>query len=118
MTEELLAPLHDSARLAALQQLALVDSPAEAAFDRLTRLAVRMLQVPVALVTLVDKDRQFFKSCVGLPEPWASQRETPLSHSFCQYPVASREPLIITDARTYLLVQDNLAIPDLKVVAY
>ena len=118
MAPELLAPLHDSARLAALQQSALLDSPAEAAFDRLTRLAVRMLHVPVALVSLVDENRQFFKSCVGLPEPWASQRETPLSHSFCQYTVASQEPLIIDDARTHPLVHDNLAIPDLKVVAY
>src|SRR5919202_2761182 len=118
MTEGLLAPLHDPARLAALRQSALLDSPTEAAFDRLTRLATRMLHVPVALVSLVDQNRQFFMSCIGLPDPWASQRETPLSHSFCQYTVASRAPLIIEDARAHPLVRDNLAIPDLKVVAY
>src|SRR5919202_2375924 len=105
MTAGLLAPLHDPARLAALRQSALLDSPTEAAFDRLTRLATRMLHVPVALVSLVDQNRQFFKSCIGLPDPWASQRETPLSHSFCQHVVATGEPLIIPDARTHPLVQ-------------
>ena len=118
MTQGLLASLHDPARLAALGQAALLDSPAEDAFDRLTRLAARMLHVPVALVCLAGEDRQFFKSSVGLSEPWASQRETPLSHSFCQYIVASREPLIIPDARTNPLVRDSLAVPDLKVGAY
>ncbi|HVE77348.1 MAG TPA: hypothetical protein VNA89_00675, partial [Gemmatimonadaceae bacterium] len=77
----------DAGRLAALHATALLDSPAEAAFDRLTRLAARLLRAPLALVTLVDAERQFFKSCVGLPQPWAAARETPLSHSFCQHAV-------------------------------
>jgi CheY-like chemotaxis protein len=64
-----------------------LDSSAEESFDRYTRLAVRLLGVPVALVSLVEGDRQFFKSCVGLPLPWATERETPLSHSFCQHVV-------------------------------
>ena len=112
------AELTSSTRLAALHATALLDSPAEAAFDRLTRLAARLLRAPVALVTLVDADRQFFKSCVGLPEPWASARETPLSHSFCQHAVTLREPLVIEDARTHPLVRDNLAIRDIGVVSY
>jgi PAS domain S-box-containing protein len=105
-------------RLEALRRTGLLDSPAEEAFDRLTRLAARFLNTPVALVSLVDQDRQFFKSCVGLPEPWASERETPLSHSFCQHVVAREEPLIVEDAREHPLVRENLAIPDLGVVAY
>jgi signal transduction histidine kinase len=76
------------------------------------------LNVPVALVSLVDEDRQFFKSCIGLPEPWASRRGTPLSHSFCQHAVASAQPLVIEDAREHPLVRDNLAIRDLDVIAY
>ena len=108
----------ERARLAALHATALLDSPAEEAFDRLTRLATRLLHVPVALVSLVDADRQFFKSCIGLPEPWMSARETPLSHSFCQHAVQLGEPLLIEDAREHPLVRDNLAIPDLGVVAY
>src|SRR4051795_13446236 len=110
--------LADPARLAALRATALLDSPPEEAFDRLTRLASHVLGVPVALVSLVDEDRQFFKSCIGLPEPWSSRRGTPLSHSFCQHAVASAEPLVIEDAREHPLVRDNLAIRDLDVIAY
>jgi serine phosphatase RsbU (regulator of sigma subunit) len=110
--------LTDTRRLAALRRVALLDTPAEEAFDRLTRLAGLILGVPIALVSLVDADRQFFKSCIGLPEPLASLRETPLSHSFCQHTVASRLPLVIEDAREHTLVRDNPAIPDLDVIAY
>ena len=110
--------LGDPSRLAALRWRLLLDTSAEEGFDRVTRLAARLLRAPVALVTLVDADRQFFKSCLGLPEPWASRRETPLSHSFCQHVVASGRPLIVPDAREHPLLRDNLAIPDLGVVAY
>ena len=96
----------------------LLDSDAEPAFDRLTQLVTQVLGVPVALISLVDHERQFFKSQCGLPEPWAGRRETPLSHSFCQHVVASREPLLVTDARENALVRHNLAIPDLGVIAY
>ena len=110
--------LLDEARLSALHESALLDSPAEAAFDRFTRLAARWLGVPVALVSLVDDHRQFFKSAVGLPEPWASSRETPLSHSFCQYGVTTNEPLIVMDAREHPWLRENLAISELGVIAY
>ena len=113
-----LAAVRDVARLAALWRLALLDTPAEEAFDRLTRLTTRLLDVPVALVSLVDADRQFFKSGLGLPEPWASRRETPLSYSFCQHAVARRRPLAIADARVDPLVQDSPAIAELGVIAY
>ncbi len=110
--------LQDAGRLASLRRTARLDSQLKEAFDRLTRLATKVLHAPVALVTLVDVDRQFFMSCIGLPEPWASLRETPLSHSICQHTVTSGKPLIITDARADPLVRHNLAIPDLGVVAY
>jgi len=110
--------VRDARRLQALRQLALLDTPAEEAFDRLTRLASTTLRAPVALVSLVDENRQFFKSQCGLPEPWAALRQTPLSHSFCQYVVATAAPLVIRDARNHPLVRENLAIPDLNVIAY
>ncbi len=116
--EKPFAAVRDSERLEVLRRTALLDSPSEGAFDRLTSLASRVLRCPVALVSLVDQERQYFKSCVGLPEPWASQRETPLTHSFCQHVVASAQPLIIEDAREHPLVAENLAIPDLDVIAY
>src|SRR6188472_1204376 len=115
---DLLAIVHNLNRLATLGRTGLLDTPAEAPFDRLTRLATRLLKAPVALVSLVDRDRQFFKSCLGLPEPWASARESPLTHSFCQHAVAAREPLIVTDAREHPVLRDNLAIRDMGVIAY
>jgi PAS domain S-box-containing protein len=118
MIDPRIEAVRDPTRLATLRCAALLDSPAEDSFDRLTRLAAKVLKAPIALVSLVEEDRQFFGSCFGLPEPWASRRETPLSHSVCQYTVNSGEPLIIADAREHPLVQDNLAIPDLGVIAY
>ncbi|MEO6602366.1 MAG: GAF domain-containing protein, partial [Polyangiaceae bacterium] len=110
--------LVDVVRLKALNDSDLLDSPAEAAFDRLTRLAAKVLGVPVALVSLVDDHRQFFKSAVGLQEPWASRRETPLTHSFCQFGVTTSEPLIVMDAREHPWLKHNLAISELGVIAY
>jgi GAF domain-containing protein len=115
---DVLRAVEDPSRLAALRDTNLLDSRATPAFDRLTRLASRFLHTPVALVTLVAADRQFLKSCLGLPEPWASRRETPLSHSFCQHVVARREPLLVSDARQHPELRDSLAIDDLDIVAY
>ena len=105
-------------RLSELHHTRLLDSPPEESFDRLTRLTTTVLNVPIALVSLVDSDRQFFKSCLGLPQPWAAQRQTPLSHSFCQHVVESRRALVVSDAREHPLLRDNLAIRDLGVIAY
>jgi signal transduction histidine kinase len=110
--------LHEEQRLAVLTAANLLDTPEEETFDRFTRLASAILNTPVALVSLVDRHRQFFKSSVGLPEPWATRRETPLSHSFCQHVVSTAEPLSVADARTHPLLRDNLAIADLGVIAY
>ena len=112
------SPVQDPARLESLRRSGLLDTAAEESFDRLTRIAASALGVPVSLVSLVDEDRQFFKSCLGLPQPWAEERETPLSRSFCQHVVVGEEPLIISDARAHPLVHDNPAIDELNVVAY
>jgi GAF domain-containing protein len=112
------AAVRDPDRLRALKETGLLDSDAEPRFDRHARLAAQVLNAPVALVSLVDRDRQFFKSCLGLPEPWASQRESPLTHSFCQHTLARGEPLVIDDAREHPVLRDNLAIRDMGVVAY
>ena len=110
--------LSDQRRLAALRRTGLLDARPSDTFDRLTRLATRLLGVPIALVSLVDDDRQFFVSCPGVGEPWASARETPLSHSFCQYVVATGDPLVVEDARRIDFLQSNLAIRDMGVIAY
>ncbi len=105
-------------RIRVLRGTELLDSPPERAFDRLTRLASGLLGAPIALLSLVDERRQFFKSTLGLSEPWASRRETPLTHSFCQYATRSRAPLIDDDARLHPLLRENRAIRDLNVIAY
>lgn len=116
--DDSLDPVLDPVRLAVLRETGLLDSPNEANYDRLSRLAARFLGVPVVLVSLVDSDRQFFKSSLGLPGIWAARRETPLSHSFCQVVVRSGEPLVVRDARDDQRVCENLAIRDLGVIAY
>ena len=105
-------------RLSSLHNTGLLGSPPDPEFDRLTRIVTKVLRVPVALVSLVDHDHQYFKSCVGLPEPWATDRSTPLSHSFCQHVVDRRSVLAIPDARIDPALKGNLAIHDLGVVAY
>jgi PAS domain S-box-containing protein len=110
--------LTDPVRLAALRRTGLLDSPAEEAFDRLARLAARLLDAPVALVSLIDQDRQFFKACIGLPEPWSSVRQTPLSHSYCRHLLDPKVPLVIDDARLDPRVRDNPAILELGLLAY
>lgn len=103
-----------------LEELDLLDAPAEAGYDNLTQLASRILGAPVSLVSILDftGDRQFFKSHIGLPEPWATERQTPLTHSFCQHVVRNNESLVVNYAPEHPLVKDNLAIRDLDVIAY
>ncbi|MDP9377929.1 MAG: ATP-binding protein [Actinomycetota bacterium] len=110
--------LADPERLAALHSTELLDSEPEAGFDRLTQLAARVIGVPVAVTSLVDDRRQFFKSCVGISGSLAEDRGTPLSHSFCKHVVHSRAALVIPDAREHALVRNNPAITELGVIAY
>jgi PAS domain S-box-containing protein len=118
MASRLTSALADPARLAAVRQTNLLDTPAEDAFDRVARMAARLLEVPIALVPLIEDDRQFFKACVGLPEPWASARQTPLSHSLCQHVVVARQPLAIGDTARDALARDNPLVRELGLAAY
>jgi PAS domain S-box-containing protein len=96
----------------------MLDSSPEEAFDRLTRLAARLLGTPAAMITLARADRTDVKSAVGLPEPWAGQRSLPLSHSFCRHVVALGKPLVVDDARRHPLVRSSPAIRELGWVSY
>ena len=107
-----------SARLRVLRSTGLLDSPPERAFDRLTRLASGLIDAPVALLSLVDERRQFFKSAIGLGEPWASRRETPLTHSFCQHVTTGRARLVVEDSRETPRLAGNLASAELSAIAY
>ena len=105
-------------RFIELPAAGLLDAPAEDRFDRLTRLARRLVRTPVAAISLLDADRQFFLSAQGLPEPWASLREMPLSHSFCRLVVESELPLAVEDARRDPRVHGNPLIEAVGVIAY
>ncbi|HLX22736.1 MAG TPA: GAF domain-containing protein [Usitatibacter sp.] len=110
--------LAEPAQVEATEAANVIDTPPEPAFDRLTKLSAQLLMAPVTLATFVTRTRQFFKSAMGLAEPWATERGTPLTHSFCQWVVSSKEPLVVDDAREHAVLKSNLAIRDLGVIAY
>lgn len=83
----------EAGRLAALYRYEVLDTPRETPFDRVTGLVSQVLNVPMCAVSLVDTDRQWFKSCVGL-----STAETGRDISFCTHTILQREPLSICDA--------------------
>jgi CheY-like chemotaxis protein len=85
-------PPDEEERLATLHNLRILDTPREQRFDRLTRLAAGILGVPIALVSLVDRERQWFKSAHGV-----SVDQTPREISFCAHAVASRKLLVVPD---------------------
>jgi PAS domain S-box-containing protein len=118
MRSSLTSVLADPGRLAALHQTNLLDRPADAVFDRLTRLTARMLGTPIAMMSLIDRDRVFLMACPGVPEPWASARETPVSESLCRFVLATEQPLRIRDARRDPLGSDNAFMANLGAVAY
>lgn len=95
-------PANEAVRIQALHGLNVLDSAPEERFDRLTRLAKRLFNVPIALVTLVDKDRQWFKSCVGL-----DVNETPRDVSFCGHAILQDELLLVPDAKQDKRFHDN-----------
>ena len=95
-------PPDEAFRLSTLRALHLLDTPPEERFDRLTRMARRMFGVTTALVSLVDQNRQWFKSKQGL-----SETETPRDVSFCGHAILSDTPLVIPDALRDPRFSDN-----------
>ena len=116
--ETVAAALANPERLAILHNTGLMDTPVDHAFDRFTRLASRILHAPISMISLLDENRQFIKSCIGLPEPLATERVVAPSAAFCQYVVSSAEPLIIEDARLHPVLCDIPAVTVFKVVSY
>lgn len=110
--------LRDPARLAALNATHLLDSDPDPELDAVTKLAAQLLKTPLALVSLLDDRRQFFKSAAGLPPPLDKTRGTLLDFSFCQWVVSSSDDLQVEDARVHPVLRSNRAVSDLGVVAY
>ena len=95
-------PAGEAARLAELRSLGLLDSESEERFDRVTRLAQRLFDVPIALISLVDEDRQWFKSRQGL-----DATETSRDVSFCGHAILGDEVLHVPDAAADPRFADN-----------
>lgn len=95
-------PENEPQRLGVLKSLGILDTDADESFDRVTRLAARLFNVPTALVSLVDEERQWFKSRTGL-----AATETPRSISFCGHAILDDQPLIIEDTHNDKRFIDN-----------
>jgi len=100
-------PQNEAIRLKALRSLNVLDTPSEERFDRLTRLASRLFDVPIALVSLVDEDRQWFKSSVGL-----GASETPRDISFCGHAILGSDIFLINDTEKDERFADNPLVLD------
>ena len=108
-------PSDEIARLALLRELDLLDTPAEPVFDRVVRLASRLLNVPMAAFSLIDAERQWFKSRVGI-----EAGETPRAHAFCAHTILQDDPLVVADARQDPRFEDNPLVagaPDIRFYA-
>ena len=92
----------EKARLAALRRYAVLDTPPEAPFDRIARLAARLFEAPIALVTLVDEDRQWFKAGIGF-----GQNETDIELSFCAHTIRDEGVMVVEDATEDERFADN-----------
>jgi signal transduction histidine kinase/ActR/RegA family two-component response regulator len=113
-----LTALRDPERLAAVHRTGLLDQPPDPALDRLARLTAGALGASVAVVCLVEDERQFFAGQSGLPAAEAAARGGPLSHALCQYAVADRAPLVVPDARRHPDLATHPAVTELGIAAF
>ncbi|HLB48751.1 MAG TPA: GAF domain-containing protein, partial [Anaerolineales bacterium] len=95
-------PANEQERLAALARYSILDTPPEPAFDDVTRLVGRICQTPIALVVLIDSDRQWFKSRVGF-----KPTELPRDSAFCSHTILQNDVLVVPDALADSRFADN-----------
>ncbi|MBT8148447.1 MAG: GAF domain-containing protein [Gammaproteobacteria bacterium] len=95
-------PLNEQRRLTTLRDLHILDTPRDARFDRFTRVSSRIFDTPIAVISLVDEERQWFKSCQGL-----DATETPRDISFCGHAILGDEVFEIEDAQQDPRFADN-----------
>lgn len=117
MVTDVTTALRAPRRVAAVRRL-LTELPSERVLDRLTALAAEVLECPIALVTLLEPDRQRFVSSYGLPEELSRIGETPLDYSICQHTVAARGPLVVGDTGADPVLEATLAVSVLGIRAY
>ena len=90
-------PANEEERLRELQALHILDTVPEEAFDRITTKVAKMFDVPIAMITFIDRDRQWIKSATGLPADLAEARSTSRAQSVCGHVIASDQPLTVED---------------------
>ena len=95
-------PLNEARRLIALERYSILSTPSEAAFDRVVRIAARIFAVPIAMVTFIDKDRQWFKACFG-----TDLRENTRALSFCSHTILNDDVMVVPDALLDQRFRDN-----------
>ncbi|CAN5711110.1 GAF domain-containing sensor histidine kinase [soil metagenome] len=117
MIQDAQTAIRDPERLQALRDTGLLDSEVEEQFDRLTRLASRLLGVPATFFSLVDEDRDFYKSFLGFPEPLSRDREM-TGVTFCHYSLVSQGALVIPDTRADPVYSQVPSVESLGVAAY
>jgi signal transduction histidine kinase len=96
--------LRDPARLQAVADTGLMDSPRELAFDRLARMAALVLKAPITIISMIGDQRQFFKADFGLKAPFDVVREVPIDDSICRYTLAGHEIISSDTAKDHLLM--------------
>jgi PAS domain-containing protein len=92
----------EASRLAALRRYEILDTGSEEAFDRIVELAAAMFNTPIALISLIDEDRQWFKAKVGI-----EATETPRAWAFCDHAIREGDALVVADARDDERFADN-----------
>ncbi|MEY2512319.1 MAG: hypothetical protein QOE26_3082 [Verrucomicrobiota bacterium] len=111
------AAVADRQRLEAVLQTGLLDTPPEESFDRLTRLAAKLIGVPSTFISLVDQSRDFYKSCFGFGEPLATTRQLE-GGTFCHHAIVSSGPLVINDTVADPVFREIPTVQSLGVRAY
>ncbi|MEY2481552.1 MAG: hypothetical protein QOK24_80 [Verrucomicrobiota bacterium] len=111
------AAIADRQRLEAVLQTGLLDTLPEESFDRLTRLAAKLIGVPSTFISLVDQTRDFYKSCFGFGEPLASERQLE-GRTFCHHAIVSSAPLVIDDTMADPVFREIPTVQSLGVRAY
>ena len=116
-TQDLVSAINDKDRIDAVQRTRLLDTPPEESFDRLTRLAAKLIGVPATFISLVDQKRDFYKSCFGFGEPLSTTRQLE-GRTFCHYAIVSSGPLLIDDTLADPIFRDVPTVQSLGVRAY
>src|SRR5262245_19416335 len=110
--------VYDPARLAAVRASGLMDTPPEQAFDALASLAAMVTDAPLALITVVDDQRSYWKSSIGLDVVDVADRQHPVGESFCKYLIATGAPVIIDDVANDERVRDNPSVARIGIGAW